>query len=629
MCNRRIMRRVATDCDLFVENSMRSRPRAAKSISIRKKNIDIHKIVLYNVIQCEVTMAESDLIRGNVDTVILKVLFEGDRYGYDLIKQINARSGGQWEIRQATLYASLKRLEKQEFISSYWDSSESESGGGRRKYYSLTERGREVFVTYKNEWERSRDLFGELIVGSKPILPTDDFSDVEDETYDLPKRRAKRKPKKADKQAKAEAPAPAETVYESTTSPADAAAAPQYEQPQPAPVAEPTQAQPAADETEQTSQADDNMTGFASLFDLLYTPEEETARNADATQAQAETSEPQAPTERQAQPAADEATQTVYASDPHEILERMYAQEQNGESYADARGRFYNEYSADAIRQSEKPTAKAAAPVPPAPVEPAHSAPTVPAPAETNAIAPVDNRNELAPVALPEDESAARLAYKEIFADLVNRFDGAQAATAEQEQVAADGYEDEYEEEEIRIRRFSGVEQAAAELGNAVDIREHNNSAKQYAHEYYYYSNKLMMTQYTITCAAMFVVGLSLFLTFYMGLGMRMRYDFALYIAAGLFPIVMFIAAVLKFAGNPDKKKRINLNFRVSVFVRFIIMLQVAVVVYCLNLIWGMPVAFSVKHVPSLVIPIAYALFIPINKLIFISLLKSGRYALD
>ena len=137
------------------------------------------------------------------------------------------------------------------------------------------------------------------------------------------------------------------------------------------------------------------------------------------------------------------------------------------------------------------------------------------------------------------------------------------------------------------------------------------------------------MTQYTITCAAMFVVGLSLFLTFYMGLGMRMRYDFALYIAAGLFPIVMFIAAVLKFAGNPDKKKRINLNFRVSVFVRFIIMLQVAVVVYCLNLIWGMPVAFSVKHVPSLVIPIAYALFIPINKLIFISLLKSGRYALD
>lgn len=557
-------------------------------------------------------MAESDLIRGNVDTVILKVLFEGDRYGYDLIKQINARSGGQWEIRQATLYASLKRLEKQEFISSYWDSAESESGGGRRKYYTLTERGREVFVTYKNEWERSRDLFGELIVGSEPILPTDDFSDVEDETYDIPKRKAKRKPKKADKPEKTEQPAAvSETVYEETSSPAAA----DSEIP-----AEPTVAEesiPTEPQTEVEPQADDNMAGFASLFDLLYTPEEakpETAEQAQATPAQPE----------------HDAAETVYAADPHEIMERMYAQEQSGESYSEARGRFYNEHSADAIKQSDKPAAAKAA-QPETPAEPTHYAPPAPA-TERTAVAPVARTSELAavpPPALPVEESEARLAYKEIFADLIGRFDGAQTSTAEQEQASADEYREEYEEDEIRIRRFSGVEQAAAELGNAVDIREHNDSAKQYAHEYYYYSNKLMMTQYTVTCAAMFVVGLVLFLTFYMGLGMRMRYDFALYIAAGLLPIVMFIAAVLIFAGNPEKKKRINLNFRVSVFVRFIIMLQVAVVVYCLNLIWGMPVAFSVKYVPSLVIPIAYALFIPINKLIFISLLKSGRYALD
>ena len=92
-------------------------------------------------------MAESDLIRGNVDTVILKVLYEGDRYGYDLIKQINARGDGQWEIKQPTVYACLKRLEKQGFVTSYWDSSESD--GGRRKYYSLTESGKDVFIRYK------------------------------------------------------------------------------------------------------------------------------------------------------------------------------------------------------------------------------------------------------------------------------------------------------------------------------------------------------------------------------------------------------------------------------------------------------------------------------------------------
>ena len=100
-------------------------------------------------------MAESDLIRGNVDTVILKVLYEGDRYGYDLIKQINARGDGQWEIKQPTVYACLKRLEKQGFVTSYWDSSESD--GGRRKYYSLTESGKErVYPLQKRVRTRNR-----------------------------------------------------------------------------------------------------------------------------------------------------------------------------------------------------------------------------------------------------------------------------------------------------------------------------------------------------------------------------------------------------------------------------------------------------------------------------------------
>ena len=551
-------------------------------------------------------MAESDLIRGNVDTVILKVLFEGDRYGYDLIKQINARSGGQWEIRQATLYASLKRLEKQEFISSYWDSAETESGGGRRKYYTLTDRGREVFVTYKNEWERSRDLFGELIEGSEPILPTDDFSDVEDETYDIPKRKAKRKPKKET------APAPQEQNAEVNN----------YAEPE-------AQAEEPAEEVEDEQSEQTAPDYQSSLFDLIQSTESLYS----STTVENPTQEPEQETSHEESP--------VYATDPHELIERMYEQERSGESYAAARGRFYDEHDPDINKPIAQEEPRKAPPAPaPAPSEPA-PVPTVtqeppteqrPVVFQTLPTAPTQRSHELTPVQshLPEEESAARLAYKEIFSDLVSRFDSAQqeARAAEQEQAAAEEPE-ELEEDEIRIRRFSGVEQAAAELGNAIDIREHNDSAKQYAREYYYYSNKLMMTQYTITCLAMFVVGLILFLTFYTALGMRMRYDFALYIAAGLFPIILFIFAVIVFAGNPEKKKRINLNFRVSMIVRIVIMIQVAVVVYCLNLIWGMPVAFSVHYVPSLVIPIAYALFIPINKIIFVSLLNSRRYALD
>ena len=99
-------------------------------------------------------------------------------------------------------------------------------------------------------------------------------------------------------------------------------------------------------------------------------------------------------------------------------------------------------------------------------------------------------------------------------------------------------------------------------MGNEVTVRNHNDSAKQYAHKYYYYGNRLMMTHYTIMCAAMFIIGLTLFLTFYLGLGMRMRYDYLLYVGAGLLPIIMFITAVGRFAANPDKKNRINVNFR-------------------------------------------------------------------
>lgn len=556
----------------------------------------------------EVDMAESDLIRGNVDTVILKVLFEGDRYGYDLIKQINARSGGKWEIKQATLYASLKRLEKQGFVSSYWDSSEAESGGGRRKYFTLTDRGREVFVTYKTEWERSRDLFGELIAGSTPILNVHDFSDIEEETYDIPKRPKARKPR------------PPKKAEISREEPAAAPAA----EPEPARETEP---EPAIQST---------------FFD--YSPESFGFNNysvtADAqTEPPAREAEPEPTAEPEPQPTEPEvpARRIIEAADPHEIMTRMFEQHSEGESYSEARGKFYSEQAAVETFRSKEPD-RAPAPAPaPAPViekkpvvrsdyasDEAIAFPS-PAPAPQKAVTPV-------PAALPETESEARIAYKDVLADMIARTESFEPETTEQAAVLPPPCEEENDAElvdDVRITRFAHIERATAELGSAVDFREHNDSAKQYVSQYYYYSNKLMMTQYIIMCTAMFVIGMTLFFSFYSGLNIHMKYDFALYIAAGLFPIIMFIVAVLVFIADPDKRKRTNTNFRQSVLVRIVIMLQAAVVIYCLNLLWGMPVAFSAAYIPSLIIPLAYALFIPINKLIFIALYRTGRYTAD
>lgn len=78
-------------------------------------------------------MKTTDLI-----SLILYELGEGDKYGFELCKSIENLSNGQIIIKQATLYTILKKLEKSQFITSYWQDSEI---GGKRHYYKLTENG--------------------------------------------------------------------------------------------------------------------------------------------------------------------------------------------------------------------------------------------------------------------------------------------------------------------------------------------------------------------------------------------------------------------------------------------------------------------------------------------------------
>ena len=83
----------------------------------------------------------ADLIRGHINTIILRTLYERDKYGYEIIEEIETRSHGQYTLKQPTLYSALKRLESQGYINAYWKTDEV-SQGGRRKYYTLTDAGR-------------------------------------------------------------------------------------------------------------------------------------------------------------------------------------------------------------------------------------------------------------------------------------------------------------------------------------------------------------------------------------------------------------------------------------------------------------------------------------------------------
>jgi PadR family transcriptional regulator PadR len=102
----------------------------------------------------------SDLLRGHTDTIILGLLIGGDRYGYEITKLVFERSEKLYELKEATMYSSLKRLEKDAHITSYWG---DETQGGRRKYYCITGSGRDLYKSNKQNWDYAKQILEKLL----------------------------------------------------------------------------------------------------------------------------------------------------------------------------------------------------------------------------------------------------------------------------------------------------------------------------------------------------------------------------------------------------------------------------------------------------------------------------------
>ena len=104
--------------------------------------------------------ANIDLIRSHVDIIILKPLEQQDKYGYEILKEIETNSNGLYSLKQPTMYSCLKRLEKQGYINSYLG---DESNGAQRRYYSLTQQGREFLESQQSQWEFVRTILSGLV----------------------------------------------------------------------------------------------------------------------------------------------------------------------------------------------------------------------------------------------------------------------------------------------------------------------------------------------------------------------------------------------------------------------------------------------------------------------------------
>ena len=102
----------------------------------------------------------ADSIRGHIDTILLRILDNHDSYGYELIKRVSQKSDGRYELKEPSLYTSLRRLEGQQCIESYWG---DESQGGRRKYYRITPAGRSLLQANLAAWNKARDLIEDIV----------------------------------------------------------------------------------------------------------------------------------------------------------------------------------------------------------------------------------------------------------------------------------------------------------------------------------------------------------------------------------------------------------------------------------------------------------------------------------
>lgn len=93
---------------------------------------------------------DKDFVAASATPLVLAILIEGESYGYAIIKRVRELSGGELQWTDGMLYPLLHRLERNGYVKSTWDKSET---GRRRKYYRLTDRGLEQLARQQRQWQ--------------------------------------------------------------------------------------------------------------------------------------------------------------------------------------------------------------------------------------------------------------------------------------------------------------------------------------------------------------------------------------------------------------------------------------------------------------------------------------------
>lgn len=93
--------------------------------------------------------SNKELLKGSTAMMILSLLSNGEQYGYQMIKTLEAMSDNTFTFKEGTLYPLLHELENKGFAESFYEETDSPR---KRKYYRITREGRKVLEAKKQEW---------------------------------------------------------------------------------------------------------------------------------------------------------------------------------------------------------------------------------------------------------------------------------------------------------------------------------------------------------------------------------------------------------------------------------------------------------------------------------------------
>jgi PadR family transcriptional regulator PadR len=105
------------------------------------------------------SMLAKDMVAASAKPLLLSILAGGESYGYEIIQKVRELSGGQIEWSDGMLYPVLHRLERDGLIDSEWKEADT---GRQRKYYFISNDGRKVLKSERQQWLTVHNTLGKL-----------------------------------------------------------------------------------------------------------------------------------------------------------------------------------------------------------------------------------------------------------------------------------------------------------------------------------------------------------------------------------------------------------------------------------------------------------------------------------